>query len=47
MKKETQKKSLFAVISAFAVGVMKDPIKRAMALKFGKKALTYFSKKKK
>lgn len=44
MKKSTQKKSLFAVISAYAVSALKDPQKRALIFSFGKKALAYFKK---
>ncbi len=44
MKKSTQKKGIFAVVSAFVISVMKDPIKRKMAFSFGKKALNFFKK---
>lgn len=42
--KTTTKKSLFAVISAYAISALKDPQKRALIFSFGKKALTYFKK---
>lgn len=44
MKKSPQKKGIIAIGTAFIVGIMKDPIKRKIAINIVKKVFTFMSR---